>query len=62
MRQYTYTLARIQSVSGGYTAVAAYAVAIAVIFLLAGWILLAVGNRLGTRKGSTAAAREVTRG
>jgi hypothetical protein len=30
---------------------AAYAVAIAVIFLLAGWILLAVGNRLGTRKG-----------
>jgi hypothetical protein len=42
--------------------VAAYAVAIAVIFLLAGWILLAVGNRLGTRKGSTAVAREVTRG
>ena len=34
---------------GGYGGVAAYAIAIAVAFVLVGWALFAIGNRLRTR-------------
>ncbi len=39
---------------GGYGGVAVYAVGIALTFLLAGWALFALGNRLGERRGSLA--------
>lgn len=39
---------------GGYGGVAVYAVCIALTFLLAGWALFALGNRLGKRRGALA--------
>ncbi|HEY4367608.1 MAG TPA: Pr6Pr family membrane protein [Steroidobacteraceae bacterium] len=42
---------------GGYGAVAPYAVGIAVTFLLAGWALIAVGNRLESQGSQDSPAR-----